>query len=146
LIENYDGTIPFHQYLKSTFAKNRKFGSGDRRIYRSWCYAWFRLGKALHNEPFFKRLTIAYFLVNGNTDEFSTAVALHFLNKNFNETFSINQRIAIVQELVPSFFVDDVFPFTDDLSAGIDRKLYAFSMLTQPSVFGRITKGPKLSV
>lgn len=40
----YDGTLPFHLFLSNYFKKQRNFGSRDRRNYRNYCYAYWRLG------------------------------------------------------------------------------------------------------
>ncbi len=42
MLNAYDGDEPFHLYLARFFRTNKKFGSGDRRFYRSASYAFWR--------------------------------------------------------------------------------------------------------
>lgn len=44
ILSAYDGTLPFHLYLTNYFKKQRNFGSRDRRNYRNYCYAYWRMG------------------------------------------------------------------------------------------------------
>src|SRR5688572_20456790 len=69
ILEGYNGTTPFHIYLKSCFQQHKNFGSRDRRIYTAWCYAYWRLGKALPDNEFSVRLLVAWFLVHGPDDD-----------------------------------------------------------------------------
>lgn len=46
LIASYEGVQPFHLFLKTYFAANKKHGSKDRKQIASLCYYWFRWGKA----------------------------------------------------------------------------------------------------
>jgi len=140
LITGYDGTIPFHLYLKNNFSKNKRFGSYDRRIYRSWCYAWFRLGKTLNDISFFERLVLAYFLVHGLDDDFSSAIAKELFGINLapNTNLLLDSRIEKVQQLTGSFHLNQIFTFDEELSNGISNRELSLSMLTQPKVFIRI--------
>lgn len=143
LIEGYDGAIPFHQYLKFNFAKNRQYGSADRRMYRSWCYAWFRLGKAIPEENFFSRLVTGYFLVHGTNDDFSDSLAKLFFGDRLKVQIenTLQNRLSVIGKVFPDFRIDDIFPLNETLSVGIDRNSFAISMLKQPDVFIRIVKG-----
>lgn len=148
LIDGYDGAIPFHQYLKFNFAKNRQYGSVDRRIYRSWCYAWFRFGKAISEENFFSRLVTGYFLVHGTDDDFSDSLVKLFFDDRLKLQFenTLQNRLTVISKVFPAFRIDDIFPLNETLSEGIDRNDFAVSMLKQPDVFIRIVKGRKEQV
>jgi len=143
LIEGYDGTLPFHQYLKTAFAKKRNYGSTDRRIYRSWCYAWFRIGKTIPGVSFFERLTAGYFLVHGCNDEMSTNLCEMFIGDICGDqsVAQLNHRIEIIQKHFPGFKTDDLFPFESELSADVSRNEFSLSMLKQPKVFIRVVSG-----
>jgi 16S rRNA (cytosine967-C5)-methyltransferase len=47
ILKSYTDTLPFDQYLRQVFRKNKQFGSNDRRFYRDYIYAWFRTGQWL---------------------------------------------------------------------------------------------------
>lgn len=51
LIAGYDGTVPFHLYLKDKFRENKNWGSKDRKRYRACCYWYWRnaVGVSRHN-------------------------------------------------------------------------------------------------
>jgi hypothetical protein len=38
LISGYDGSVPFHLYLKERFRENKNWGSKDRKRYRACCF------------------------------------------------------------------------------------------------------------
>jgi len=42
LIHGYDGSMPFHLYLKERFRENKNWGSKDRKRYRACCYHFWR--------------------------------------------------------------------------------------------------------
>ncbi|MFM6952747.1 MAG: hypothetical protein ACKOXR_06400 [Bacteroidota bacterium] len=42
LIHGYDGSIPFHLYLKEKYRENKNWGSKDRKRYRACCYHFWR--------------------------------------------------------------------------------------------------------
>lgn len=135
LIENYDGTVPFHLYLKSCFIKNKNYGSRDRKIYSAWCFAFFRIGNTLNELDFNARLIVAWYLVHGSGDPlFET------LNNGLfpiEENNSLKDRINQVQEKFPHFNIETIFPFKEELSGNIQRSDYAMTMLVQPAVWIR---------
>jgi len=144
LLEGYDGEVPFHHYLTQVFQKNRNFGSRDRKIYSSWCFAFFRLGKALSNHDFQHRLTVAWYLVHGSEDEI-----FRFLNKGEipeGETATTEERLKIISLLYPDFSIHELFPFTHELSDDLLLSDFAGSMLIQPRVWIRIVKGKEMFV
>lgn len=141
VIASYDGGQPLHRYLASFFKSNPGFGSTDRKLYRRWIYAWFRLGRFATHLDFNKRALVAYFLVNGLNDELSV-----FLNESSGfqlpvEELSLKERIIIVHAALGSDDLGGVFPFQSQLTAGIDRIMLAESMLSQPNVFIRVKRG-----
>ncbi len=141
VIASYDGNQPLHRYLASFFKSNPGFGSSDRKLYRRWIYAWFRLGKFATHLDFNKRVFVAYFLVNGLNDELSV-----FLNESSGfqlplEDLTLRERTKLVHAAITSTDLGGVFPFQSQLSMGMDRTMLAESMLRQPNVFIRIKRG-----
>lgn len=51
IIEKYTGDLPFHLYLNNYFKQHKNFGSRDRKNYRNYCYAYWRLADAKNNLP-----------------------------------------------------------------------------------------------
>ncbi len=144
LLEGYDGSQPFAAYLKSCFQKNKNYGSRDRKLYASWCYAFFRLGKALPNMEINDRLCIAWYLVHGPGDEI-----FNLLNSDAlipADRLIANDRIQQITELFPAFQLADIFPFDFELSGGLTAPAYAKSMLVQPRVWIRIISGKENEV
>ncbi len=48
IVKNYNGTIPFPNYLSEIFRNNRNWGSKDRRSYRELCYLYFKNARILN--------------------------------------------------------------------------------------------------
>ncbi len=144
LLEGYDGSVPFHLYLKSCFVKHKNFGSRDRKIYSSWCFAFYRLGNAIPDHDFNVRLAVAWYLVHGpDNDIFKTLNEGRLSDENSG---SIADRIKHVAEVFPDFRLTDIFSFTAALSDDISVTDYAASMLVQPRVWIRIAQGKEKSV
>ncbi|MFN5595895.1 MAG: hypothetical protein ACK49P_01400, partial [Bacteroidota bacterium] len=51
LIVGYDGSMPFHLFLKERYRENKNWGSKDRKRYRACCYHFWRnaVGVSRHN-------------------------------------------------------------------------------------------------
>lgn len=129
LIENFKNDQPFSLYLKNYFRVNKKFGSRDRKIISQACYNYFRIGNILLNLPFEERLQLANFLIDG-IDE-----------KNiYGVTADINERLAAVKTKYPSFNLNAIFPFADELAASLNKNDFIKSILIRPRVFIRIRK------
>lgn len=126
IIESYHGQEPFVFAIKKFFVANKKIGSKDRKQISQLCYSYFRLGKALAELPTEERILAGYLLCTTADDE-------------------------LLKELRPSFDpsslqVQDIFPWEDELSAGIDYPAFCQSFLIQPDLFIRIRPGYEKSV
>jgi 16S rRNA (cytosine967-C5)-methyltransferase len=141
IIEAYDFSMPLHHFLKKYFAANRQFGSGDRRLYRSWCYAWFRTGDSLKFCDFYERLLLSYYLVHGLDSDFARSL-ISFCNQVIsNDHPGLNERISLVCSKYPRFSLINIIPTEIDFSDGIEQTEFARSLLQQPSVFIRLNSG-----
>ena len=140
IISSYHGGEPLHHFLASHFKKNHGFGSKDRRLYRKWVYAWYRLGQALSDSTFEHRLLIAYYLVNGLDDELSGFLNdKHSLSlSNDNDFFT---RVKRVKSTIGQEALGNIFSFESGLSIGIDKSRLIESHLQQPDVFLRVRMG-----
>ena len=64
ILEKYNGSEPFHLYLKKYFSVNKKHGSRDRKQITSLCYNYFRIGLGVSPTiDISEKLFLATFLV-----------------------------------------------------------------------------------
>ncbi len=135
LLLSYKHDVPFNVYLKLYFRQNKKHGSKDRRSITSLCYNYFRLGKSFTNVTVEERILSGTFLCEKTPSEI-----FRFYKPEWNDVIerSLNEKIAILKS---QFSIEDIFPFHDELSKGIDAKNFSFSFLHQPKLFIRIRPG-----
>ncbi|GEO07951.1 Fmu (Sun) domain-containing protein [Segetibacter aerophilus] len=133
ILGTYSGQVPFSVFLKAFFAKEKKFGSRDRKNISSFCYSYFRLGYAFKEQSIDERLMTALFL--------STDVSIEWLQKEKPEwvasiALSLKEKIRVI-----GLNLKTVFPFADELSQGIDLLQFNLSFLIQPDLFVRVRPG-----
>jgi 16S rRNA (cytosine967-C5)-methyltransferase len=135
IIESYKGDMPLAVFLKKYFSSNKKYGSKDRKQIATLCYNFYRLGKAIPQLPVEEKIVVAVFLCEDKSNEF-----LHFHKSEWNEiiTKPIAEKIEIA-----GFMAEDVFPWAEELSDGIDAELFRESFFKQPDLFLRIRPGKK---
>ncbi|MGN6297290.1 MAG: Fmu (Sun) domain-containing protein [Ginsengibacter sp.] len=141
LLENYDAREPFHLFLKKYFSLNKRHGSKDRRIISSLCYDYFRLGAAVSSRiSITQKLLLSVFLVENKPSRI-----LKDLEPSWNEMIEnpLPEKVSMVKDI---FDLQNIFPFNDELSTGIDVALFNFSFLIQPKLFIRIRPGKKKMV
>jgi 16S rRNA (cytosine967-C5)-methyltransferase len=93
--------------------------------------------------PADERLTIAEFLCNNQTNSFLQ----HFKPEwALCVNFSIDDKIKLIRSAYPSFKLADVFPWTAELSAGINKNEFLQSFFVQPDLFIRVRKGAETIV
>ncbi|HQW84877.1 MAG TPA: Fmu (Sun) domain-containing protein, partial [Ferruginibacter sp.] len=135
IIENYKGEIPFAVFIKKYFSAKKKYGSKDRKQITALCYNYFRLGKALPQLPIEEKIIIAVFLCERDNNAF-----LQFHKPNWNEI--INNPLE-EKCIIANVNLTAVFPYADELSAGIDSHVFNKSFFYQPDLFLRIRPGKK---
>ncbi|MFD0792582.1 RsmB/NOP family class I SAM-dependent RNA methyltransferase [Mucilaginibacter litoreus] len=138
ILEQYPADVPLSKFLPGFFRQNQQMGSTDRKVAGRLIYNYFRLGKALPNLPPEDRLMVAEFLCNTQTNSF-----LQHFKPEWAAciSFNIEEKIALIKTSHADFKLDDVFPWTDQLSAGIDKKAFLKSLFVQPDLFIRLNKG-----
>lgn len=138
LIEQYRGNQPFGDYAKDFFRGYKKYGSTDRRQILQLCYAGFRTGKALIDQSIEARVLAGLFLCSPEPN-----VLLEHLKPEWNEkaTLPVEEKLAITG-VVP----EKIFPWTNELSEGIDEQLFSLSFLVQPDLFLRLRPGMEIVV
>lgn len=138
ILQQYDGSMPLLHFLKQYFSQHKKHGSKDRKWVSHLCYNYFRLGHAVKEMPIEERLRIALFICNDSARDW------HILfDKNWVDNWEsdLTMRIDFIRKLYPSFSVEAIFPWTNELSGGIDQTEFILSHFIQPDLFLRIRPG-----
>ncbi|MBK6380382.1 MAG: Fmu (Sun) domain-containing protein [Chitinophagaceae bacterium] len=138
IIDSYRGDVPFAAFLKKYFNAHKKYGGKDRKQIAALCYNFYRLGKALPQLPVEEKIIVAVFLCEEKSSDF-----LQFHKPEWNEiiTKPLAEKITIA-----GFAAEDVFPWAEELSSGIDAELFRHSFFKQPDLFLRIRPGNKETV
>ena len=71
ILQGYNGQLAFHLYFTQLCQQHRQWGSKDRKIYKSICYAYFRLGYAVKNRPLQEGIAMAVEAMNVGFDHVS---------------------------------------------------------------------------
>lgn len=136
---SYFGEKPFAQHIKQFFAANKKYGSNDRRQITSLCYNYFRIGFGAKTLPEEEKLLLASFLCAQKPFPLMEALRPGW-NQNINLT--PGEKLRLVQD---EFAVEDIFPFKEELSAGVDIEEFCSSFLLKPDLFIRIRPSTRLT-
>ncbi len=138
IIDSYRGDVPFAVFLKKYFNANKKYGGKDRKQIATLCYNFYRLGKAIPQLPVEEKIIVAVFLCEDKSSDF-----LQFHKPEWNEIISkpLAEKIEIA-----GLTTEDVFPWAEELSNGIDAELFRYSFFKQPDLFLRIRPGNKEAV
>jgi 16S rRNA (cytosine967-C5)-methyltransferase len=138
IIDEYPAEMPLSKFLPGFFRQNKQMGSTDRRVASRLVYNYFRMGKALPGLPADERLFIAELLCNSQVNSF-----LQHFKPEWAACigFSIPDKLALVKTAHPDFNLDGLFPWLNQLSAGIDRDAFLRSFFVQPDLFIRVYKG-----
>lgn len=135
IIDSYKGDVPLAVFLKRYFNSNKKYGGKDRKQIAALCYNFYRLGKAIPHLPVEEKIIVSVFLCETKSNDF-----LQFHKPEWNEmiTGTIAEKIQVA-----GFTPEDVFPWAEELSSGIDAELFRYSFFKQPDLFLRIRPGKK---
>ena len=138
ILGNYPAETPLSKFLPGFYRQNKQMGSNDRRVANRLMYNYFRLGKALYNTPTEDRLIVAEFLCNTQINSFLQ----HFKPEwALCIGFDIDEKLKLVKTAYPDFKLTDVFPWSAELSEGIDKQAFLKSFFVQPDLFIRVRKG-----
>ena len=143
LLERYNGEMPFSIFLKSFFSQHSKYGSRDRKRIAHICYCYFRLGLGLRNVSVEDKALIGLFLCSQVPDDL-----LQHAKPAWHERIeaSVDEKIAVLNSSDISFQLEDIFPWTDELSGAIDHNAFCRSFLVQPDLFIRLRPGNEKTV
>ncbi|MDO3624925.1 RsmB/NOP family class I SAM-dependent RNA methyltransferase [Mucilaginibacter sp. BT774] len=138
ILGSYPAETPLSKFLPGFYRQNKQMGSNDRRVANRLMYNYFRLGKALYNTPTEDRLIVAEFLCNTQINSFLQ----HFKPEwALCIGFDIDEKLKLVKTAYPDFKLTDVFPWSAELSEGIDKQAFLKSFFVQPDLFIRVRKG-----
>jgi 16S rRNA (cytosine967-C5)-methyltransferase len=138
ILGEYPADTPLSKFLPGFYRQNKQMGSTDRRVANRLVYNYFRLGRALPDVPEDERLLVAEFLCNTQTNSYL---------QNFKPEwavcvgFSDDDKLALVKTTYPDFKLEDVFPWSSQLSDGIDKEAFLKSFFCQPDLFIRVRNG-----
>src|SRR5665213_1206066 len=132
ILDEYPAETPLNKFLPGFYRQNKQMGSTDRRIAGRLLYNYFRLGKALPNLPSDERLFVAEFLCNTQLNSF-----LPYFKPEWAACigFALEEKINIIKAAYPAFNLNEVFPWINEVSAGIDKTAFLESFFTQPDLF-----------
>jgi 16S rRNA (cytosine967-C5)-methyltransferase len=145
IIDTYQGDIPLHTWLKDFFRVHPQMGSRDRRIVSTMVYGHYRLGHAVKMYSKEKRIIAGLFLCQDQPLEL-----LNYFNPELCKQVSLplTEKIAYFQTTPDGadFRPEEIFPWKDQLSPGIDHLAFCLSFLRQPDLFLRIRPGHETTV
>jgi 16S rRNA (cytosine967-C5)-methyltransferase len=134
VFEKFPADKPLAKFLPEFFKRNKQMGSNDRRSASRLLYNYFRLGRAVANKSIEQRLFLAEFLCTSVDNPF-----LHHFRPDLNEKIYLSPDEKINYAcLNEGLVMDEVFPFTEHLSEGIDKGAFLPSFFVQPDLFIRI--------
>jgi 16S rRNA (cytosine967-C5)-methyltransferase len=140
IIADYKGEEPFSAFLKKYFAANKKFGSRDRKQIAHLCYCFFRLGKAMMEVPAEERILVGLFLCSIESNQILQEIKPE---SNAQVDATIANKISMISAPLK---INDVFPWNEQASNGLDHEKFCESFLIQPNLYLRIRPGHERSV
>ena len=138
IIQQYDGSMPLVHFLKQYFAQHKKHGSKDRKLIAHLCYGYYRLGHALKGLAIEERLKVSLFLCNESSGDWHILYDESWVAK-WNGGLEL--KISFIRSVYPEFSRNHIFPWTDELSEGIETEAFITSHLIQPDLYLRIRPG-----
>ncbi|MHB8206834.1 RsmB/NOP family class I SAM-dependent RNA methyltransferase [Mucilaginibacter sp.] len=138
LLEEYPAETPLSKFLPGFYRQNKQMGSTDRKVASRLIYNYFRLGAALPGLPSEDRLIIAEFLCNSQVNSF-----LQHFKPEWAACvgFTLDEKLALVKTAYKDFKLVDVFPWSNQISEGIDKEAFLKSFFVQPDLFIHVHNG-----
>jgi 16S rRNA (cytosine967-C5)-methyltransferase len=135
IISQFKNDEPLSRFLAQYYRQNKQMGSRDRRIASRLVYNYFRLGNALSEVDLVERLAVAEFICNDHSNSF-----LEYYQPDWNNLIDSDllEKLKFIGGKYPSFNLEDVFPFHQHFSDGIDQEAFLKSFFTQPDLFIRV--------
>ena len=128
--------MPLARFLTGFYKRNRQMGGNDRRTASRLAYHYFRIGNAAGEMDLGGRLAIAEFLCSEES-----AVVQQLLPALYPAIKRpLAEKLSLVEKQT-DFRLEDVFPYTAHLSAGLDPSEFVKSLFVQPDLFIRVRPG-----
>jgi 16S rRNA (cytosine967-C5)-methyltransferase len=139
LLDRYDGSLPFHLYLKKYFQQNRRCGSRDRKQIKRLCFAWFRCGRLLVGMGSMERMRWSLYLVTDQRDPFYDSINgdRDGVDPELDPEDSPGVRLARVFQLTGKR-PEDAFPLWSEVSDLVDYSAIVNTLFVQPRVWLRV--------
>ncbi|MHB1921202.1 MAG: RsmB/NOP family class I SAM-dependent RNA methyltransferase [Chitinophagaceae bacterium] len=136
LLSLYTGDLPLSRFLSQFYNQNPQMGSRDRRNISSLVYHFFRLGHAGKEWSAEERILAGLFLSASGQKEL-----LDHFQPTWKDSYgaSLEEKVAFLGSQGYGFRLEDIFPWKQELSAGIDHPAFCRSFLQQPRLFIRAT-------
>ena len=139
ILSSYKGEEPFASFIKKYFTANKKFGSRDRKVVANLCYCYFRMGKAAPTGILEESLQLEEKILTG---VFLCSIEPNELLQNLKPEWNIKTGLSINEKLSSvNYQLSSVFPWKEELSAGIEYEKFCASFFAQPDLFLRIRPG-----
>jgi 16S rRNA (cytosine967-C5)-methyltransferase len=130
VLSAYSGTEPFSSFLKKVFAAEKKFGSKDRKYIEHLCYSYFRAAQLSSCKPDEHSILTGLFLCTSFPDELITVL---------KPEWGPHTGLSLLEKLnLLNYDLQDVFPWKEELSAGMDYEIFCASFFVRPEVFLRL--------
>lgn len=145
IVDAYDGGVPLAGWLKDYFRQHKQMGATDRKMVADLVYSFYRLGHAARQAPAEQRMLVALFCCNQLPHQL-----LQHLWPVWNEQVHLPllKKLAVIHAEMPgiAFNIDDIFPWKNELSEGVDEAAFNNSFLQQPDLFLRLRPGKETAV
>lgn len=135
ILDTYQDGLSLAKFLQGFFRANRQMGSNDRRTAGRLVYSYFRMGKASADLPAEECLFLGEFLCSNSANPF-----LEYFKPELHQKIELPlpEKISLLEKGDYGFKLDDVFPFHQHLSEGIEKDEFIKSFFIQPDVFIRV--------
>jgi 16S rRNA (cytosine967-C5)-methyltransferase len=139
LLGRYDGSLPFHLFLKKYFQQNRRCGSRDRRQIRALCFAWFRCSGLLNAMEPVERMKWSLYLVTEQRDVFFDRITgdENGSGEDLNPEEPLSVKLRRVCDHTGKT-LEDAFPLCSEVSRQVDARSFLTGLFIQPKVWLRV--------
>ena len=130
IINQYKGDLPLSIYLKNFFAKDKKYGSKDRRSIAALCYAYYRVCSAMPGQNSEEIMLAGMFLTTSTQSPMLAA-----LKPDWNEVV----LLTMVKKLeILNVKPANLFPYFKEVTIGIEAGAFGLAFLQQPRLYIRL--------
>jgi 16S rRNA (cytosine967-C5)-methyltransferase len=133
LINSYPAGTPLPFHLKTFFLKDKKYGSRDRKMISSCCYAYFRSYHLTKGWPEDERVLAGIFLQDQQSNPLLQSVRPEW---DARITDPLPEKLLYLNKKPV-----ELFPFDSYVMGLKDRQSFVLSLLQQPDLFIRVRPG-----